>query len=217
MPELINPERYGEFIDDLAEMHRLRYRIFNERLGWDVQIGGDKEIDEFDARRHVSTEEGRRRPSGGCVRLLPTTRPTMLCDTFRRFLTAWPCLHARRSGKAAASVLISAPGAKDGRQHRSSDLPTVHRHDQVRLNATAHRHRHHDGCPDGADLISDALAFGTSRFTVAETIAVADYLEVFPEQLQPIREAGHLDGAVISAGGRTGRFAPSEAMERAAA
>jgi hypothetical protein len=25
-------------------MHRLRYRIFKERLGWDVQVSGDMEI-----------------------------------------------------------------------------------------------------------------------------------------------------------------------------
>jgi hypothetical protein len=47
MLQLINPDRYGEFIDDLAEMHRLRYRIFKERLGWDVQVSGDMEVDEF--------------------------------------------------------------------------------------------------------------------------------------------------------------------------
>ena len=51
MLQLITPDRYGEFIDDLAEMHRLRYRIFKERLGWDVQVSGDMEIDEFDACR----------------------------------------------------------------------------------------------------------------------------------------------------------------------
>lgn len=32
MLQLINPDRYGEFINDLAEMHRLRRRIFMGRL-----------------------------------------------------------------------------------------------------------------------------------------------------------------------------------------
>ncbi len=36
MIQLITPDRYGAFLDELAEMHRLRYRIFKERLGWDV-------------------------------------------------------------------------------------------------------------------------------------------------------------------------------------
>ena len=89
MLQLINPERYGEFIDDLAEMHRLRYRIFKERLGWDVQVSGDMEVDEFDAYRPVyllqRSEDSRVQ---GCVRLLPTTGPNMLRDTFPELLDA---------------------------------------------------------------------------------------------------------------------------------
>lgn len=49
MMQLITRDSYGEFVDDLAEMHRLRYRVFKERLGWEVQVSGGMEIDEFDA------------------------------------------------------------------------------------------------------------------------------------------------------------------------
>jgi acyl homoserine lactone synthase len=38
MIQLITPDRYGAFMNELAEMHRLRYRIFKERLGWAVQV-----------------------------------------------------------------------------------------------------------------------------------------------------------------------------------
>ncbi len=48
MMQLITPDHYGEFICDLAEMHRLRYRVFRERLDWNVQVSVDMEIDEFD-------------------------------------------------------------------------------------------------------------------------------------------------------------------------
>ena len=41
MIQLITADCYGAVLGDLAEMHRLRYRIFKERLGWDVQISGD--------------------------------------------------------------------------------------------------------------------------------------------------------------------------------
>ena len=51
MIQLITPDRYGAFLGELAEMHRLRYRVFKERLGWDVEVSGDMEIDEFDACR----------------------------------------------------------------------------------------------------------------------------------------------------------------------
>ena len=45
MLQLIAPEHYGEFIDDLAEMHRLRYRVFKQRLDWDVQVSGVVQIE----------------------------------------------------------------------------------------------------------------------------------------------------------------------------
>jgi len=64
-------------------MHRLRYRIFKERLGWDVEVSGDMEIDEFDACRPaylLQTDDNGR--IQGCVRLVPTIGPTMLRDTF---------------------------------------------------------------------------------------------------------------------------------------
>jgi acyl homoserine lactone synthase len=87
MIQLITPECYGEFIDELAAMHRLRFRIFKERLGWDVQVSGDMEVDEFDACHPVyllqKGDDGRIQ---GCVRLLPATGRTMLRDTFPALL-----------------------------------------------------------------------------------------------------------------------------------
>ena len=49
MMQLITADYYSNFVDAVTEMHRLRYRIFKERLDWDVQFSGDMEIDEFDA------------------------------------------------------------------------------------------------------------------------------------------------------------------------
>ena len=49
MMQLITSDRYGAFADDLAEMYRLRYRVFKQRLDWDVEVSGDMEIDTFDA------------------------------------------------------------------------------------------------------------------------------------------------------------------------
>ncbi|MCK5750467.1 MAG: GNAT family N-acetyltransferase [Oricola sp.] len=48
MIQLIAPDYYGEFTDELQAMHRLRYRVFKERLDWDVQVSGDLELDRFD-------------------------------------------------------------------------------------------------------------------------------------------------------------------------
>ncbi|WP_430642273.1 acyl-homoserine-lactone synthase [Bradyrhizobium arachidis] len=64
-------------------MHQLRYRVFKGRLDWDVHTSGDMEIDEFDALHPAYlvqlSNEGKVQ---GTVRLLPTSGPTMLRDTF---------------------------------------------------------------------------------------------------------------------------------------
>ncbi|WP_247831214.1 acyl-homoserine-lactone synthase [Bradyrhizobium sp. 200] len=41
MTLLVTPSYYGEFVNDLAEMHRLRYRVVKQRLNWNVQVSGD--------------------------------------------------------------------------------------------------------------------------------------------------------------------------------
>lgn len=77
----------GSHLDLLAEMFRLRRRVFQERLDWTASVSGDLEIDIYDALSPtyilvVSDEGG----VLGCVRLLPTTGPTMLADTFPMLL-----------------------------------------------------------------------------------------------------------------------------------
>jgi N-acyl-L-homoserine lactone synthetase len=34
MMHLITSDYYGNFVEEIAEMHRLRYRVFKERLDW---------------------------------------------------------------------------------------------------------------------------------------------------------------------------------------
>ncbi|MGY4447465.1 N-acyl-L-homoserine lactone synthetase [Bradyrhizobium sp. i1.3.1] len=123
MMQLITPEHYGEFVDELAEIHRLRYRVFKQRLGWDVLVSGDMEVDEFDVLRpahllHRATD-GRIQ---GCVRLLPSTGPTMLRDTTSQFFWTDSRRHeAIRCGRAAA-LLSMFPRM---RRKRTGDLPLL--------------------------------------------------------------------------------------------
>ncbi|ABQ39897.1 acyl-homoserine-lactone synthase [Bradyrhizobium sp. BTAi1] len=68
---------------DLAMgMHRLRGRVFKERLDWDVSIAGGLEIDQYDALKPTYLLLLEQREVVGCVRLLPTTGRNMLADTF---------------------------------------------------------------------------------------------------------------------------------------
>jgi len=71
---------------DREQMFRLRYRMFRERLGWDVSVEDGQEHDHFDELQplYVLAKEGRE--VRGCWRILPTTGPNMLRDTFPELL-----------------------------------------------------------------------------------------------------------------------------------
>lgn len=79
----IEPHMAQDYAAELRSMHRLRARVFADRLGWEVALAGGLEVDRYDALGpthlvHIG-------PDGevdGCARLLPTTGPTMIRDTF---------------------------------------------------------------------------------------------------------------------------------------
>jgi acyl homoserine lactone synthase len=64
-------------------MHKLRARVFDDRLGWDVSVTNGREIDGFDDLHPDylirTNEQG---VATGCVRMLPTTGGNMLRDVF---------------------------------------------------------------------------------------------------------------------------------------
>ena len=71
----------------LDEMHKLRARVFKDRLDWEVNVENDRERDYFDDLNpvyllHVD-DEGRVLAT---LRLLPTTGPHMLSDTFPQLM-----------------------------------------------------------------------------------------------------------------------------------
>jgi acyl homoserine lactone synthase len=73
---------------DLWEMHKLRAKVFKDRLGWEVPIMSGMEIDGYDALEPLYMMI--REPGGGtlrgCWRLLPTEGPYMLKDSFAQLL-----------------------------------------------------------------------------------------------------------------------------------
>ena len=84
----LSQRQFGLNLDLLAAMFRLRRRIFKDRLDWTVSVSGDLELDVYDALNpiYLVMVSGEREVVG-CVRLLPTTGPTMLADTFPSLLT----------------------------------------------------------------------------------------------------------------------------------
>lgn len=84
---LITPDRAGQYPGTLMDMHRMRHRVFRERLDWDVTTSGGLEIDEYDAMgpSYLLYKAKDGQVVGG-VRFLPTTGPNMLRDTFPALL-----------------------------------------------------------------------------------------------------------------------------------
>ena len=48
MIELVQGAYPGENSDIIDKMFRLRAKVFNDRLGWDVKVSNKREKDEFD-------------------------------------------------------------------------------------------------------------------------------------------------------------------------
>ena len=74
--------RYN-YPEEINQMHKLRKKVFHERMGWDVSVVNSWEIDGYDALSPLYLiyidQLGL---VGGSLRLLPTTGFTMINDTF---------------------------------------------------------------------------------------------------------------------------------------
>jgi acyl homoserine lactone synthase len=82
---------------DLAQMHALRARIFKGRLGWDVDVSNDKEIDTYDRMdAWYMLMRNERGDVSGCWRILTTMLPYMLADTFQQLLQNQSAQHDPR-------------------------------------------------------------------------------------------------------------------------
>ncbi|GLS05606.1 acyl-homoserine-lactone synthase [Chitiniphilus shinanonensis] len=75
----------------MTEMARYRYRVFIEKLGWNLPCEHALEYDQFD--REDTLYVLARDDDGqivGTARLLPTTRPYLLADVFPELLNGMP-------------------------------------------------------------------------------------------------------------------------------
>lgn len=203
MLQLITQDSYGAFARELGEMHRLRYRVFKERLGWDVQASGDMEIDEFDALHPAYLlQHGVEGRIQGCVRLLPTTGSNMLRDTFpvllggrsapaspaiwessRFALDVGPGAPKAANGLAKATFELLAGVIEFGLSQRLIDIVTV---TDVRMERILSR------------AVWPLRRIGEPK-RLGVTLAVAGYLEISTDSLARVRDAGGLSGSVLRA------------------
>jgi len=111
MMQLISPKHYAEFSSVIAEMHRLRFRVFKERLDWQVHVENGMERDRFDALTPVYLlHKGNDNRIQGCVRLLPSTGPTMLRDVFPMLLDGNRCPSDPCIWESSRFALEPSPG-----------------------------------------------------------------------------------------------------------
>jgi N-acyl-L-homoserine lactone synthetase len=98
---IIDSLNKGEYPRILRDMHRLRARVFEGRLGWDVRVRNGEERDRFDDLdpAHVVCLDHMGEVVG-CMRLLQTTGPHMLADVFDVLLDGEPPLRSSRIWEA---------------------------------------------------------------------------------------------------------------------
>jgi acyl homoserine lactone synthase len=201
MLQLITPDRYGEFGEDLAEMHRLRYRVFKERLNWEVETAGDMEIDSFDALQpSYLLLKGTNGVVSGCVRLLPSTGPTMLRDTF-------PVLLDGKTAPSTGNIWESSRFALDDHKdalagERAVASPTYALFAGMVEFGVAHRlHKIVTVTDARMERILRRAGWPLERIgaprELGNTKAVAGFLEVSREALTRLRSAGKLKGPVL--------------------
>jgi N-acyl-L-homoserine lactone synthetase len=199
--QLIEPDNYGQFIDDLEAVHRLRYRVFKQRLGWEVETTGNMEVDSFDALRpnYLLLRDGKG-AAIGCVRLLPTTGPYMPRDTF-------PALLGELAAPASNSVWESSRFALDVAPELSAASKSISSYTFELF----------------AGMVEFGLAKGLAKIVtvtdvrmerilrragwplerisapreIGKTQAVAGFLPVSVDILHSLKEAGSLKGPVV--------------------
>ncbi|UPK16023.1 GNAT family N-acetyltransferase (plasmid) [Bradyrhizobium sp. 155] len=180
-------------------MHRLRGRVFKERLDWDVSVAGGLEIDQYDSFKPtylLALEQ----QVVGCVRLLPTTGRNMLADTFPVLLdghaapnaaSIWEssrfCVDTKNvaatagNGLREATYLLFAAMIEWGQQLDLQAIATVTDLRMERILRRAGWHLERLGTPH----------------QIGATQAVAGLLSVTDNALGAIRSAGKISGRAI--------------------
>ena len=183
-------------------MHRLRRRVFKDRLDWDVSVSNGLEVDQYDTFEPTYLLGLEQNDVVGCVRLLPTTGPNMLADTFPVLLDGnaapktariWEssrfCVDTRsapataENGLRKATFLLFAAMIEWGQQHNLQAIATVTDLRMERILRRAGWHLDRLGMPR----------------QIGSTKAVAGLLPITDEALGAIRAAGQISGRAIEA------------------
>lgn len=184
----------------LLGMHRLRRKVFKDRLDWSVSTTGDLEMDRYDTLDASYLVVADHDTVLGCVRLLPTTGPNMLANTFPELLDGGPaprsahvvessrfCVDTELTdattdgGLRRATFMLFAAMLEYGEARRLSAIATV---TDLRMERILRR----------AGWALERI--GAPR-RIGSTIAIAGLLPIADGALDAIRCNGGLTGPVL--------------------
>ncbi len=113
----------GKHTGVLDEMFSLRYKVFFERLGWDVSIENFKERDIYDDLNPIyMVVKNDKQHIEGCWRILPTIGPYMLKNTFPQLLRSEKAPESREIWELSRFAVISGCNIS---KHRKTPLGSV--------------------------------------------------------------------------------------------
>lgn len=182
-------------------LHRLRYRVFHERLGWQVEVRNRMERDFFDDLNPLYLlAYDDREDLVGTWRMLPTTGPYMLRDVFPQLL----------DGGAAPRDSATWEGSRfavDCRRHRKCGMGTPGRVTgeifaavvefglalQLRQVVTVYDKRIARLLP----RIGCHPKWQSRQHRIGKTITLAGRFDISFEALDAIRRANGITGTVI--------------------
>jgi acyl homoserine lactone synthase len=201
MMYLISKEHRGHECNDTIEaMFRLRYRVFKERLEWEVACEDGKERDRFDDCDPVYLiYRGETGAVEGCIRMLSTLGPNMLRDVFDVLLDGAPAPASPAIWESSRFSLDTDTAARSG----AGLCPATHELFAGMIefglawglkcivtvtDARVERILRRAGWP--LERIGTVHRLGN-------TTAVAGFLEVSHRALTAVREIGGLKGPVL--------------------
>ena len=121
MIKMIHGHERHLFAREIDQMHRLRKRVFHDRMQWDVPIINEWEVDGFDALDplYLLAMDAKDNVIGS-TRLLPTTGFTMINDIFSELLPEQSPVYSPRIWEGSRFCVDSDVGANGERGNFSS-------------------------------------------------------------------------------------------------
>lgn len=200
----LHTSQFGRHLNSLTSMYRLRRRVFKDRLDWSVSVSGDLEIDVYDALSPTYLlAVSEQSEVLGCVRLLPTTGPTMLADTFA-------CLLGNRAAPKDDRILESSRFCVDTERNVGPCRNGLNRTTFVLFAAMLEAMRLREA--KSIVTVTDARMERILRRAgwplerlcepqpLGQTMALAGYLHNSDEALQAMYRQAEIDGPVLIAG-----------------